>query len=373
MNYRNYMKITLVVLVLCLMSVGSYAHAVMKVVGANSYGPIPEPILTPSIICTGATCPAFMHPELINSNGWIGGTSATCKYSSDDAVTWAACASLPAGFGGGNIYGWATTSTGAWLGVASIGENCNVARSTDRGVNWTIVYNAAPTCSMHTTNTGSNIRCVSSGSCILARDNGSQLNLFRSTDDGLTWGTLYTDATQIGIITGLQFDGTNGFDIGIGGGGGRVKNFTYTITGESGWVAPIAGFTWTDGNMCAKGINHSVLGPAVYCGLLSPKRFVNAATGAVTNITLSNGVLTSKETAFSLGTGIYIVGTSTSVMGACSGGGNKTSVWVSMDNAVTFYETACFSGIFAPGDVYTRNGKVYVGGAMSGPAILKFQ
>lgn len=294
------------------------------------------------ILCTGATCPSIFSADYTRIDNFVGIGVGGCRFSTNGGSVWNLCTAQPPG--AGTFEGIAVTGSGAWVSIKNSGSTCVIGRSTDQGTIWATVNTFGSGCPSNANNT-TNIRCFSS-TCQIGVDN-TNIGIYGSTDDGLSWGYTITSVKPSGPPRGLVFDGTNGFYI------GSLAGLTIsTSTGSSGWTFGAAGFN--PGGTCFYGINDSVLGPVTYCGGRTPRQFVNIQTSVVTNVTLTNSVVQSNVQVLQIGSQIYIFGASINTT-SCSG--NIVSLWVSIDHGTTFTELQCLSGLIGDGGDYAVVGQ----------------
>jgi len=163
---------------------------------------------------TGAIldCPQFFAPDFADTTGlrFFGLTNRTnpprCVQSTDGGIVWGLCPSNP--FGAAiDILGAAFTvaSNGSLLTAAQDApDNCIIRRSTDYGISWATVYTdatAGVSCGIgFGTPTPNIITCDQTGGycAVIARDAAFALWAVYSTDNGLNW----TKGVSFSIVNG---------------------------------------------------------------------------------------------------------------------------------------------------------------------------
>ena len=215
-------SILLLTLFMCVPTLKSDAVTVQSVIGSSVNCDTTIALCTGfptqvSLLCNGSggtiNCPQFFEPDWTTTTRLWGITNRVVPpklvVSTDGGTTWTLGTTDPfiaaiVNFGAN----FAVSSNGSLLAAAGQGANtCIIRRSTDQGVSWSTVYTEAVNlCDIAFGNPTSNsMTCAASGGyCVLfARDAGFNIFPITSTNNGATW-TAQTSYSYVSGDTELQ-------------------------------------------------------------------------------------------------------------------------------------------------------------------------
>lgn len=185
---------TLLLLLMLLVPSVTYSANVTAVLGGNvvcdpsliTCGAFPTVV---SSVCT-AGCPLMSQPSFTDANRiWGNSTGSQCRTSTNGGSTWADCLTQPFASVGRESY--AGASDGSVLGTSTVGANCSIARSTDLGANWGVVYTkVAETCGGAVFEQ-TELKCTSNGGCTFAYTAASTLVIVQSSNNGQSWAETF--------------------------------------------------------------------------------------------------------------------------------------------------------------------------------------
>jgi hypothetical protein len=195
MGYVDMKKILLTLLLLILVFVSQSNSAVVnKIVGLNAdCGNACQPIpLNVTVLCNDVSCPLLTAPSFTDEQRFWGSSGSTCKTSINGGITWLNCPTQPFSSGGTEYY--AGTADGAVIGVArlSFPNEISIKRSVDNGVTWNTVYEDAT--NLLSGGSTSKVRCFLDGYCFVVDRDVASFRFFvlESTDNGQTWSVAFT-------------------------------------------------------------------------------------------------------------------------------------------------------------------------------------
>jgi len=300
------------------------AIQVNSIVGVAANMPVVfNPPLTFSIDCV-VSCPTLSAPSFTDETRVWGMAGPGCRTSTDRGETWANCAGAPAiAFTSASSIAEASDGSIVMGGrpTGDVPNSCAIYRSTDVGASWATVYTGANFCTFVGGEADANhMTCLASGECVfIFRNTASSLGtVLRSVDNGATWATEFTTAGAVGNIHTIVYDGT------AGGAYGNAGSTYMRYTG-GGWstTSLAAGYQcW--GSMIQNGQ------PYTTCQNLSQVAALDGITGLVDRVfTIANPFLFSNLGILSYGYSnqVIYVYTSTPVGGQVS---------ISLDNGASF-------------------------------------
>lgn len=212
-----------------LYAIQSQAATIQNIYGAAVSGPINDFPSVVSLLCDGSganlNCPQYFHPQWNDTdqeNLW-GVTNRVnppiCIRSTDGGITWVACTTQPFVAGVLSLGArMAVAANGAIIFAAGQGANtCIIRRSTDNGVSWSTVFTSAvQVCSVEFGSpTPPQLYCSENGGyCAHVREAGGNMTVIYSTDNGANWtvGTSFAYLTTDNRVSGptLNADGSDG-------------------------------------------------------------------------------------------------------------------------------------------------------------------
>jgi len=225
------------------------AHAqVTQIIGANldATGFVPFPAKFGTLCAPGgANCPRTFHPSWTDSTRHWGSTSVNCVTSTDGGTTWGLCTTQP--FGGETLQ-VASSSDGSLVAVATVAGVCTIRRSTNNGTSWNTQFTDANACAPATPSS-SHFRCqppgVLAGRCdYVFIETNVRTRTYLSLDQGVSWVQSNVASAVIISLNGAVFNGSLGAAGGIISAGNRpvLANIGIWGVGGTSWPAPAAGY-----------------------------------------------------------------------------------------------------------------------------------
>lgn len=349
---RALLSICLVVLLLCVPK----SHAVSVIFGTAgecnlSFSGCTTIPLTPTLLCgPSASCPIMLAPSFVSASRFWGNTGSGCKTSTDGAQTWANCTTAP--LSSGAMEHISSAADGSVIVAGSVGVTCTIVKSTDNGVTWNTVYSNVAVNGCGGAVSGSNrLICLSDDRCtFLFMNSTSGLPAaLESTDDGDTWA-LSTVGVAGNVPRSMAWDGTSGIMT-----SNTLRGLTYTGGVWAQGTAGIAGCTFITGSVVYNSSGYGL------CYASVENYEMHDANGALfKTITLPGALLTGGASyAQSIATNVLYVAANSYV----ASGNVPVGIWVSRDNGVSFvkiYTTPIGTNSSSTtGSAFFANGCVY--------------
>ena len=340
--------------------IGAAAECPIISVGCN---PIP---LTLTTLCS-VNCSVLTQPSFTDENRIWGGNGANCRTSTNGGVTFANCTTQP--FSSGARESYAGAKDGSVIGTGNVGGvNCTIKRSTDNAITWTTVYTDAGVSCGGALTAQTEVKCLADESCTFVHSNGSTLTVRRSTDNGQNWSIVttvgpfvvdvrsYTHTTDISIVPGIS----------AGFRGGVATGATWLTTG----LYPV-GTSACLGSFVLGGVAYA----SCYQGPGSVYAIRDGSTGAIISTPTIEGALASA------GSGGVTIGYGSNVVYLFASwvppsGNSPIGVWVSRDSGITFTFLGIGSALansMGGGDVWQSpiNGCIYLSAGISNSQFIR--
>ena len=362
------MRLALAGLLLLLLAVPVHAASVQSIAGgalacpASNTNCFPIPLtLTP--LCTAiSVCPKNTSFSYTNSSRFWGvdPVAQTCRTSTDGGAVWGNCTTQP--FTPAISMMIAGAPDGGVIAVGSVaGPVCTFRRSTDNGSNWTTVFTQAVDCS-ESANNGTWLYCLADSRCESIHPgvvSGTVNRIYRSSDNGVTWGIGETSTN-----TWIAIDGSAAWN-GLAGFAHTVNASARAFTANSDLWANSA--IWPAGpTQCSA--------PVIYNGnpyglcfdnSVPTYRLYDTSGTVFSTLTLPNANLTGTAPAVALapfGNSLYVIATLGRNPTPCGGGLCPIGIWLSRNNLVSFEliaTTADAVNNATTGNAFYANGCIY--------------
>ena len=357
MNIQKWM-ISLCVLMffMCMPVLKSDAVSVQSVIGSsiacdpNLSGCQPFPSQV-SILCV-SNCPIRTSFAWTNSSRFWGtdGITGGCATSIDGGTTWGLCTTQPYAAAGRELY--AGTADGSVIAVEGVNPVlCTIKRSINNGTSWSTVFTTATNCGSTTGLEGQWLYCLSDGRCELSSAQTGTAMIYRSSDNGQNWSIGETASIGNCSSVGSVWNGSVGINPSeqTGCGGGNIAK-AYVAVGDT-WTASIV---WT-------GAQGNCWGPVIYngsgrvvCANGTTYAMYNGDGSLVSNITLpgTDPTIDTGGPAYSIGTNTLYVLATKSVGGL--------GIYASRNNLTSFTLISSYAPVgIRGGNMFGANGCIY--------------